>query len=373
MNEEEGVGPCVAEAKKQIEGIGYTADIVVVDNGCTDRSPERARAAGARVVKESRRGYGRAIRTGIEAAHGAILFMADADGTYDLEKIPAFVEGITKHNADLVIGNRYHKIEKGAMPVMHRYLGTPILTLLLKMMFRTSVRDVNCGMRAFTRDAYDRLNLVTTGMEFASEMVVRAFNHQYVIREVNFTYHARVGDSKLRTLRDGLRHVRLLFLYSPDFLFLVPAAVCWILGAVLVLLLYPNPLLLGERAIDIHTMLVGATLNLCGLYLGSLGIIAKAYGHFTGLRLDRWISFWSGRLRLTHGLAIGAVCAVLGFAFIGTVINAWFKVDFGNISYVRELVLGLVSVSNGIVVVATSFVLSLMVIQHTPEKSPVRG
>lgn len=370
LDEEEGVGPCVEQAARAIRKAGYEPDIVVVDNGSTDRSAERAMAAGARVIPEARRGYGRALRTGFENARGAILFMADADGTYDLERIPEFIEGITEHDADLVIGNRYHDIREGAMPTLHRYLGTPILSTLMKVLFRTGVKDVNCGMRAFTRDAYERMALVTTGMELASEMVIRAIDQGLRIREVDITYHARIGESKLHTMRDGLRHLRLMLLYSPDFVLLIPAALAWIGGAALVIILFPKPLQIGARTIDTHTMLMGAILNLVGLQLGSLGILAKAYGHFAGLRNDALIGTWSGRLSLRHGLWVGGACALVGILVVLTVVYGWAKAGFGGIQFDRELVLGLVAISNGVVIAATAFVLSLMVIPHTGEKIP---
>ncbi len=370
LDEEDGVGPSVEQAKAMIEGAGYQADILVVDNGSTDRSAERAIAAGARVVPEARRGYGRALRTGFENADGSIIFMADCDGTYELAKIPEFIRHITEGGADMVIGNRYHDIKEGAMPTLHRYLGTPTLSLLMRILFKTGVKDVNCGMRSFTKDAYERMNLVTTGMELASEMVIRSINMELKIQEVDFAYHPRVGESKLHTVRDGLRHLRLMLLYSPDFLFLAPAAVCWVLGALVVLLLFPNPVFVGERAIDLHTMLVGATLNLAGLYLGALGIIAKAYGHFAGLRRDPFVARWSAKLTLRHGLYVGTAFALIGALLVASVVYGWVNAGFGNIRFDRELVLGLVSISNGIVVGATSFVLSLMVIPHSGELSP---
>ena len=355
-----------------IQSAGYEADVIVVDNGSADRSAERAIAAGARVIKEPSRGYGRAIRTGIENAKGSIIFMADADGTYELARIPEFIRYITDGSSDLVIGNRYHDIKKGAMPPLHRYVGTPFLSLLMKILFKTGVKDVNCGMRAFTRNAYQKLNLVTTGMEFASEMVIRAINLRLNIQEVDFAYLPRIGESKLRTVRDGLRHLRLMLLYSPDFMYMIPALIFWIVGATIVVILFPQPLTIGTRNIDYHTMFVGAILNLGGLYLGSLGIIAKAYGHFAGLRLDRLISMWSARLKLKHGLYTGLAFFLMGLVYFLVVVVGWFRAGFGDIAHIRELILGLVCLSNGMVLIATSFILSLMVIPHTGEKSPFR-
>jgi glycosyltransferase involved in cell wall biosynthesis len=372
LNEEDGVGPCVEQAARAIREAGCEPEIIVVDNGSTDRSAARAEAAGARVIREPRRGYGRALRTGFEQARGEVVFMADADGTYDLARIPEFLRGITEHGADLVIGNRYHDIREGAMPTLHRYLGTPAMSWLMRLLFRTGVKDVNCGMRAFTRAAYEKMGLVTTGMELASEMVIRAIYLNLRVYEVDFTYRPRIGESKLQTMRDGLRHLRLMLLYSPDFVFLIPAVLAWVVGAVVVLVLFPHPLQIGDRIIDTHTMLMGAILNLVGLQLGSLGIVAKAYGHFTGLRRDALIAYGSGRLRLRHGLWVGLTCAAIGMVVVAGVLYNWVRAEFGAIRFDRDLVLGLVAISNGLVIAATSFVLSLMVIPHSAAHDPAQ-
>lgn len=370
LNEEQSVAACVCRAREVIEATGHEPDIVVVDNGCTDRSAALAADAGARVIPEPRRGYGQALRTGIHAARGGIIFMADADGTYELEKIPEYLRCIEDNRADLVIGDRFHDLQAGAMPPLHRYVGTPALNRIMRLLFQAGVRDVNCGMRAFTRDAYQRMNLVTTGMEFASEMVIRAFNLGLRVDEVGIRYGKRTGESKLETFRDGLRHLRLMLLYSPDFLFILPAVWLWGLGALIVMVLFPQPLVIGSRAIDVHTMLIGAILNLAGLHLGSLGIVAKSYGHFTGLRLDPFIGYVSSRVRLKHGILAGGLAGLVGLGFAGWVLLRWAQAGFGNILLVRELVLALVSFSNGLVIIATAFLLSLMAIPHSDEHSP---
>jgi glycosyltransferase involved in cell wall biosynthesis len=364
LDEEVTVGVCVGKARSAIQQLGFVPDVIVVDNGSKDRSVEQAIHAGARVIVEPEKGYGNALRTGIEAANGQIIVMADADDTYDLSRLDEFLKPILNgQTADFVMGNRFGSIKKGAMPFLNRYIGNPVLSFILRSLFGTDVRDVHCGMRAFTKEAYRRLNLVTTGMEFASEMVIRAASEKLKIGQVNIPYHLRQGKSKLRPFRDGWRHLRLMLLYSPDFLYIVPAAFFWIVGAVIVLMLTPKPIVMGTRVFDVHTMIIGAVANIVGLQLGAFGLIAKAYGHFTGLRSDSFIRVWSGRVRLEHGLILGLILGLCGLFFLGYVVFVWAKADFGHLTRIRELILGLVILSNAIVVSATSFVLSLMTIQ----------
>lgn len=368
LDEEVTVGVCVSKAKLAIQQLGYVPDVIVVDNGSKDRSVDKALYAGARVIVEQEKGYGNALRSGIEAANGQIIVMADADNTYDLSRLDEFLKPILNgETADFVMGNRFGSIKRGAMPFLNRYIGNPLLSFILRSLFSTDVRDVHCGMRAFTREAYRRLNLVTTGMEFASEMVIRAASEKLKIRQVDIPYHLRQGKSKLRPFRDGWRHLRLMLLYSPDVLFIAPATFFWIVGALIVLLLTPKPIVLGTRVFDLHTMIIGAVANIVGLQLGAFGLIAKAYGHFTELRKDPFIQSWSGRVRLEHGLALGLFLGMCGLFFLGYVGIVWAKADFGHLTRIRELILGLVILSNAIVVSATSFVLSLMTIQRKAE------
>lgn len=369
LNEEITIDICVTKARMALKKLDLSFEIIVVDNGSTDRSASKALEAGARVVVEKERGYGRALRSGIESSRGDIILMADADDTYDLSQMTPLLQPLIEGRADFVIGNRLAHIQKGAMPFMHRYLGNPILSFLMRLFFSTPLRDVHCGLRAFTRNAYEQLNLMTTGMEFASEMVFRAVLLKLRLVEIDISYHLREGESKLRTFRDGWRHLRLMLLYSPDFLFIFPAAILWTFGILVVSILAGGPVALGKKLFDVHTMLIGAVGNITGLQIGVLGLIAKAYGHFTGLRTDRFIEWWSGRLRLEHGLILGAVMFMIGVFSVIHVGAGWPKVDLRNQASLRLLIFGLVVISNGITVAFASFILSLMTIRSKLKKT----
>ena len=214
LNEAASIERCVESAWEALDALGAEGEVIVADNGSTDGSPELAAAAGARVVRERRRGYGSAYLAGFAAARGEYIVMADADLTYDFGDIPRFVEQLDD-GAHLVMGNRMANIKPGAMPWHHRYIGNPVLTGVLNLFFRTGVRDAHCGMRAVRRDVLPRLDLRTTGMEFASEMVIRAAKENLEIREIPIEYHPREGESKLSSFRDGWRHLRFLLVHSP--------------------------------------------------------------------------------------------------------------------------------------------------------------
>jgi glycosyltransferase involved in cell wall biosynthesis len=215
LNEEATVGRSVARARRALAEAGLSGEVVVCDNGSGDRSREIARAEGARVVDEDRQGYGYALRRGIEEARGQYVVIADSDDTYDLAALPAFLEPL-RRGYQFVVGDRFRGgIEPGAMPWLHQHLGTPLLSLILRLLFGASVRDSQCGMRAFSRQAYAKMRLRTTGMEFASEMLVNAMRAGLAVAEVPVRYFPREGESKLRSFRDGWRHLRFMLLYSP--------------------------------------------------------------------------------------------------------------------------------------------------------------
>src|SRR5919202_6444167 len=232
LNEEENIEACVERALEAIANSGVTGEVIVVDNASEDRSAELAKAAGARVIFEPRRGYGSAYLAGFAAARGAYIVMADADLTYDFGEVGRFVDELDG-GADMVIGDRMDNIHPGAMPWLHRYVGNPVLTGVLNLFFRTGVKDAHCGMRALRRDVLPQLDLRTTGMEFASEMVIRASKEKLDIREFPIQYHPRGGESKLSSFRDGWRHLRFLLVHSPTHLFIVPGAVLSALGVLI--------------------------------------------------------------------------------------------------------------------------------------------
>ncbi|MCA1810076.1 MAG: glycosyltransferase family 2 protein, partial [Lentisphaerae bacterium] len=299
LNEAESIAQAVAKALAGISRTGCRAEVLVVDNGSQDGSAEIARRAGARVLHEPHRGYGSALRAGFARASHDIIVMGDADLTYDFERLDVLVQPLLDGQADLVMGNRMRSIKPGAMPWLHRYIGNPLLSMILRIMFRNhSVHDAHCGMRAITKSAYESLRCVTTGMEFASEMVIRAIRCRLRIMERDIEYHPRIGESKLRSFKDGWRHLRFMILHSPTMLLLLPGLIFWFAGLAISLPLAFGPIIINQRVVDIHCMLLGGVLNLISMQIITIGLLAKAYGHLSGLQEDsmiawlyRWFTF----------------------------------------------------------------------------------
>src|SRR6516225_1005982 len=258
LNEAENIEACVTAARAALERMGVEAEVVVADNDSEDDSARLAEEAGARVVVEKRRGYGSAYLAGFAASQGRYIVMADADLTYDFGEIPRFVAAL-EDGAEMVIGDRMDNIKPGAMPWLHRYVGNPILTGLLNLFFGTGVSDAHCGMRALRRDVLPRLDLRTTGMEFASEMVIRASKEKLRIAEFPIEYHPRGGESKLSSFRDGWRHLRFLLVHSPTHLFIVPGALLAGLGTLIVVLVGAG-LEVAGRDWGMHALIGGSLL-----------------------------------------------------------------------------------------------------------------
>jgi glycosyltransferase involved in cell wall biosynthesis len=358
LNEEEHIEQCVTRARAALEGAGIDGEVIVVDNGSEDRSAERAGRAGARLVPEPRRGYGSAYLAGFGAAQGDYIVMADADLTYDFGEIPRFVEQLDQ-GADLVMGDRMDNIQPGAMPWLHRYVGNPVLTGVLNMFFKTGVKDAHCGMRALRREALARLDLRTTGMEFASEMVIRAAKVGLDIREVPIEYHPRAGESKLSSFRDGWRHLRFLLIHSPTHLFVIPGAVMAGLGALVALAVTFKLDVLG-RQWDIHTMVGGALLMIVGTQVLALGLCAHAYGTYFMAERDPWFDRMRARFKLEHGLLLGGAITLAGVVFGAVLIGIWADRGFGSLSEQRLAVLAATFVIVGIQIFFSSFLLSIL-------------
>jgi glycosyltransferase involved in cell wall biosynthesis len=358
LNEASTIERCVQHARAALEAHDLPGEVLVVDNGSTDGSGDLAGDAGARVVHEARRGYGSAYLAGLASARGRWIVMLDADLTYDVAEIPRFVASL-REGADMVIGDRMDGIEPGAMPWLHRYVGNPMLSGTLNLFFRSGVRDAHCGMRGLRRDALGALDLRTTGMEFASEMVIRASKVGLRIGQLPITYHPRSGQSKLETFRDGWRHLRFLLVHSPNHLFLVPGVVMSLLGAVVMIGVLARVSVFG-RMWDIHAMIGGALLGIVGIQVVALGLCAHAYGtYFMGER-DPWFDGMRARFRLEHGLMLGGTVLVAGLALVVAVIIIWAQNDFGNLSEERLEVLAATLVIVGIQVFFSSFLLSIL-------------
>jgi glycosyltransferase involved in cell wall biosynthesis len=358
LNEEMNIEACVISARTAMADAGLAGEVVVVDNASEDRSAELATKAGARVVSERRRGYGSAYLAGFAAARGTYIVMGDADQTYDFAEIPRFVEELA-NGAELVMGDRMQNIQPGAMPWHHRYIGNPILTGILNTFFHTGVSDAHCGMRALRRDVLPRLDLRTTGMEFASEMVIRAAKENLKISEFSIEYHPRGGESKLSSLRDGWRHLRFLLVHSPNHLFLIPGLVMTIIGGLIMGLVIARIEVFG-RAFDLHTEVAGSLLVIIGVQVVALGLCAHAYGaYFMGER-DPWFDRMRSRYRLEHGLALGFGAAFAGFVIGATIVGIWIDRGLGALSEERLAVFAATLLIVGVQIFFSSFLLSIL-------------
>ena len=361
LNEEKAIASCITKARAALDKYGFDGEIVVADNGSTDRSPEIAAALGARVTTERRRGYGSAYQNGIAAAQGRYIVLVDADDTYDFDALNLFVDALDS-GYEYVNGDRFGgQIMPGAMPWSNRYIGNPVLSGLLNLLFHTGIRDVHCGMRALTRDAYERMRVTTTGMEFASEMVIHAARSDLRRTEVPIRYFPRTGDTKLHRVRDGWRHLRLILLYSPTALFLVPGLVLFVPGLLLMLLLTPGPLRLGGLVLDLHTMIACSGAVVLGLQVISLGLFAEAYSvsHRLGARHPA-IAWLNRHASLEMGALLGVLMAVAGVVALAFVVVQRLKANFDAFYEIRLTVLALTLTVVGIQLVFASFFMAVM-------------
>jgi len=358
LNEAENIESCVTAALEAIVRMGVDGEVVVADNDSEDDSARLAARAGARVVVERRRGYGSAYLAGFEASRGRYIVMADADMTYDFDEIPRFVAEL-EAGAEMVIGDRMDNIQPGAMPWLHRYIGNPILTGLLNLFFSTGVKDAHCGMRAVRREVLGRLDLRTTGMEFASEMVIRASKEKLRIAEFPIVYHPRGGESKLSSFRDGWRHLRFLLVHSPNHLFIFPGAVLAGLGTVIVVLVGAGLDFFG-RAWGVHALIGGALLMIVGTQVLALGLCAHAYGtYFMGER-DPWFDRMRARFRLEHGLLLGGAFTLIGVVMGGVILATWISHGFGSLADEHLAVIAASLLIVGIQIFFSSFLLSIL-------------
>jgi glycosyltransferase involved in cell wall biosynthesis len=365
LNEAKSLGICVEKALTAFRAAGLRGEVVVADNGSTDGSPEIAEKLGARVVHVQQRGYGSALRAGIAASRGAFIIMGDADDSYDFSEIPRFVEMWRKGN-DVVMGNRFRgEIKPGAMPWHHKYIGNPGLSSLVNLLFHTGIGDSHCGMRGFTRTVYDRMDLRSTGMEFASEFVIKAAQLRAKITEIPITLwpDKRGRPPHLRSFRDGWRHLRFMLLYAPNWLFLLPGMLFMILGLFLVFWLLPGPRTIAQHiVVDVHTMIFGVIFTLLGAQILSIGAFAKVFSyaerfdHSGTVSLKRLLK----RVKLETGLLLGGVMFLAGLVGCGWVTWKWVASGFGPLQEVRQVLFWSMWLFLGLQVIFASFFLSML-------------
>lgn len=366
LNEAETLARCIVHAQTAVKKGGYSAEIIVADNGSTDGSQRIARELGATVVEVPRRGYGSALIGGIDAAQGRFVVMGDADDSYDFEAIAPLIEKL-REGYDLVVGNRFMGgIEPGAMPWSHRWVGNPTLTLISRIFFNAPVGDTHCGLRALTKDAYEKMRLRATGMEFASEMVIKAALKGMRITEVAVKLRpdGRSRPPHLRTWRDGWRHLRFMLLFSPRWLFLYPGLALFAVGALLSALLVAGPLHIGGVRLDIHTLLVAGFLSLLGYQLVLFAVFTKIFAIRMGfhpphpllLRIFKFVN-------LEVGVLAGALMVLAGIVGLVAAVVSWQAVGFGNLDpslTMREVIPAVVLLALGTQTVFASFFISIL-------------
>jgi glycosyltransferase involved in cell wall biosynthesis len=364
LNEANSIGYCVEKAVSAFQAAGLSGEVVVADNGSTDGSIELAEKLGARVVHAQQKGYGAALQAGIRASHGAFIVMGDADDSYDFTEVPRFV-GAWRKGFDVVMGNRFWgEIKPGAMPWHHKYIGNPVLSATLNVLFHANIGDSHCGMRGFTRAIFDKMDLRSTGMEFASEFVIKAAQLGANMTEIPITLwkDKRGRPPHLRSFRDGWRHLRFMLLYAPNWLFLLPGALLGAVGLSIVFWLLPGPRRVSARVVlDVHTMIFGVIATLLGAQIISIGAFAKVFSYAE--RFDRGtvsLKRVLKRVTLETGLLVGGALALTGFAGCAWITWEWAASGFGPLQQVRWVLFWSMWLFLGIQIVFSSFFLSML-------------
>jgi glycosyltransferase involved in cell wall biosynthesis len=366
LNEAETVGQCVRKAIGFLKRSGTAGEVLVADNGSTDGSKALANEAGARVVEIPEKGYGAALRGGIRAARGRFIVMGDADDSYDFSRLDAFVDSL-RDGHDLVMGNRFAGgIDANAMPALHRYLGNPVLSFIGRLLFGAKVSDFHCGLRGFRRDTILQLGLNTPGMEFASEMVVKASLKGLKIAEVPTTL-SRDGRSRpphLRSWRDGWRHLRFLLLFSPRWLFLYPGLTLLGVGLLSMTALLPGPISVGALTLDIHTMLYASLAMIMGLQLTQFALFSRAFAARIGLLApSRGVERFTGLISLERGVLLGLLLLLGGLAGSSYAVAYWGHSAFGSMdptSLMRVAIPSATAIATGLQLIFGSFFLGML-------------
>lgn len=362
MNEENTIGKCIEKALSTLKREGYEGEIIVSDSS-TDRSREIAQDMGVKVVIPTEKGYGSAYIEGIRYAQGKYLLFTDADDTYDLNDIPKFIKPLMKNRADLVMGTRLKgNIKKGAMPWLHRYIGNPILTMMLNWLFHTNISDAHCGMRAITRDAYEKLDIKSEGMEYASEMVIEAARKRLRITEVPISYYPRLTPSKLHSWLDGWRHLRFMILYNPTPFLFIPGLLVFLLGAFMIITLTMR----GDNVTQsLHSFILGSLLAIIGIQMLSVGSYIQIYGIMHN-KIDRngLASILLDYHSLEVGLIVGLILLSVGLILGVNIVYNWISSNFGSLYQLRDAVIFMALISIGLQVIFSTLIISIFLLDN---------
>lgn len=369
-NEEQALPLCLTQIKETIQKNNLNAELLISDSS-TDGSLEVIKhfvrqnpgQLNIKIIKHNKEGYGIAYLEAFKHAKGKYVFMADCDGTYTFSEIPNFLNTL-KQGYDFVIGNRFSKqIEKGAMPWSHKYIGNPILSGLLRIFFKTPVRDSHCGMRAISKQALDRLNLQTTGMEFASEMVMKALKNNLKIKQLPISYKKRIGESKLNTFSDGWRHLRFMLLYSPLFLFFIPGLILFLIGlGSLIWFYFTNPTIFGAIFYT-HPMFLSSLLTIIGYQLIFFALFAKTYA-ITHLNEKSPLEKIFKHISIEKAGLIGILLTAVGIIIYIFILVKWISSGFGSLNQIKNSILALTLIIIGIQTISSGFMLSILGIKE---------
>lgn len=379
LNEAETLARCIEKARAGIQKAGVTGEVLIADNGSTDGSQDIAVNYGARVVPVTAKGYGSALRGGIEAAHGKWIIMGDADDSYDFSNITGFVQKL-REGYDLVMGCRMPRgggtIMPGAMPWKNRWLGNPVLSTIGRVFFKCPAQDFHCGLRGFSKTAYEKMELKTTGMEFASEMVIKGTFKSLRITEVPITLHkdGRSRPPHLKPWRDGWRHLRFMLIYSPRWLFLMPGLLLGLVGAIATVLLTFAPVRANGVSFDVGTLAVSSMLTIVGFQLVAFAFFTKVFAIAEGLlpedpKLSRIFTLFT----LEKGIVIGLLVLLAGLGWLGRAVWIWQQTHYGVMDYaenLRRLIPAVALVVLGVQGIFSSFFMSVLGLKTVSRKPP---
>ena len=360
LNEAKTITTCVEWALEGIAKSGLRGEVIVADNGSTDGSIQLAERAGARVVHQPKRGYGNAYIKGFAEAQGDVIVMGDSDATYDFRELPRLLEPM-KDGAQYVLGSRFGgTILPGAMPWLHRYVGNPVLTRVLNVFFGYASSDAHSGFRVFTRDGYERMDLRCEGMEFASEIVIKAARANLKVAEVPIVYLPRGGESKLRSFRDGWRHLRFMLLACPKYLFVVPGIFLWILGLVGQTVALSGTVSIASHPLGVHISALFALLTALGFQLATFAGFAKVHARASGFdRTDGFDNWLQHDFTLERGLMAGLLIFLFGLGINGWILLDWLRRDFGQLNQIRPALFAMSLMMTGAQTMFAAFFLSL--------------
>ncbi|MEM0465335.1 MAG: glycosyltransferase [Candidatus Pacearchaeota archaeon] len=362
-NEEKALSKCLSSIKEVIAKNNINAEIIVSDSS-TDRSPQIAKKHGVILVKHNKIGYGTAILEGLKVAKGNYILISDSDGTYDFNEIPNFLKYL-REGYDFVIGNRFaYSLDKDSMPWLHKYIGNPLLSGILRFFFRTNIKDSHCGMRAISKEALNKLNLKTTGMEFASEMVVKVVQNKLKTKEIPIKYYPRLGESKLNSFKDGWRHLKFMLIYSPLFLFFIPGLIFFLIGIETMAWLYfSSPSILGIK-LYYHPMFISSILTILGYQLIIFSFFSKIYSIIHLNEKNEFFERIIKKITLEKSILIGTIIFILGFFIYLYIFIKWIKSGFGSLNEIKNSIVSLTLITLGIQTIFSSFMISILSIKE---------